>query len=740
MSESIQYPYLTELREQWPDQSQTRAFLKALDPKATRFTFQCFDENAPRAKEYKASAQPNPLSRILHGTFEECEEDLWGLNQLGAGVYVTVNETDLTGRKKANITRVRAIFQEDDLGTGADVLPLCPCSIEVQSSPGKFHRYWLITDGRLPGYEAKFADLMSVMVSRYASDPNAKDLSRVLRLPGFYHSKYNPEKKLDGTPVLVKLMKPLSGEEAPRFTFDAAFKAFGRPEVEAVHSFNETGSRGVGLPLEVLTDQQKSDIESALATIPADEQGMHIFTGMRLRGIVGGWDIWNDWSKKGCSYNDIGNAELMAKRWQGFTYGGSGDMSYTSIFTLAEKEFGWSNPARGGAVVEESLLAEGESIDSFFDSRVTTVTLDMIKATPRKRESHQGMFPLRCTTALCAQGGVGKTSWLVHKAAEVIAKDGVEVLIISAEDEVEDYVTKIHNLVYTHPYAANDVDLADKFHVMDLRGTGMRLVEGTTIFKPSQAGREISDLIAERFPNVGLIIVETLSRMSGGETNEHFESCVAACDHIAVQNNAAVVLVHHTGKSQAREELNDIYFGRGGSTLGDNTRSFISILKVKQKEADELNLNVSQEAIDLGDVIQVEHVRMAYGPRVPPTYFHIVPGVSNGIVLSPLEAKELTSSDGLAALLEKEKQQKTDSTGKVKDLIRKSGGRYLKRDFRSQTQKKIGMGQDAGMAFIDDLLADGEIEELKIKENSQTKIYVRIPGESADYDRIKDGV
>lgn len=94
-----------------PDRTQAKAFLAALDPAGARFTFQTFDD---RCK--------NPtLARILHGTLAQHWNTLAQLNAQGAGVYVTVNETNLRGRKASDIVRVRCLFLDLD---GA---PL-PCS------------------------------------------------------------------------------------------------------------------------------------------------------------------------------------------------------------------------------------------------------------------------------------------------------------------------------------------------------------------------------------------------------------------------------------------------------------------------------------------------------------------------------------------------------------------------------------------------------------------------------------
>ena len=47
-------------------------------------------------------------------TFEDAKERLMELNELGAGVFVTINETDGTGPRAENITAVRAVFVDLD--------------------------------------------------------------------------------------------------------------------------------------------------------------------------------------------------------------------------------------------------------------------------------------------------------------------------------------------------------------------------------------------------------------------------------------------------------------------------------------------------------------------------------------------------------------------------------------------------------------------------------------------------
>src|SRR5262245_43727703 len=104
-----------------PNREEAERFLKALDPAPNaRWCFQTFTDDKQRRK---ARAEKNklrkqqgltplkdPLARVRNGTLAEHFDELVQLNARGAGIYVTVNKTDGNGRKKKNITRVRALF------------------------------------------------------------------------------------------------------------------------------------------------------------------------------------------------------------------------------------------------------------------------------------------------------------------------------------------------------------------------------------------------------------------------------------------------------------------------------------------------------------------------------------------------------------------------------------------------------------------------------------------------------
>lgn len=193
-----------------PDISEATRFLSLLDPSAERFTFQTFDD----------SDEKRPLAQIFNGTLLEHADTLAALNNQGAGVFVTINETNFKGRKKENIDRVRAIFEDYDCADAVqraeyDTRLLDP-HIVVESSPGKRHVYRLVNNVPLD----RFTPWQAHMSALLGSDPIPKDLPRVMRLPGFFHRK--------GEPFIVRV---LAASDHPRYSEDELAVIFGEPSI-----------------------------------------------------------------------------------------------------------------------------------------------------------------------------------------------------------------------------------------------------------------------------------------------------------------------------------------------------------------------------------------------------------------------------------------------------------------------------------------------------------------------------
>lgn len=173
-----------------------------------RHTFQTFDDRPAKEKQ---------LSRILHSPAR-----LDALNKQGAGVFLMVNEGDGLGRLKSDVIRIRAYFADFDGQALPDHWALEP-SMLIESSPHKFHAYWILEeDERPPLDNAAFNAQQEALAVAVGSCPDdGKGLNRVMRLAGYLHQKAEP---------FTSRLLSTSGERFTLAQIQAAFPLPSKPQ------------------------------------------------------------------------------------------------------------------------------------------------------------------------------------------------------------------------------------------------------------------------------------------------------------------------------------------------------------------------------------------------------------------------------------------------------------------------------------------------------------------------------
>jgi P4 family phage/plasmid primase-like protien len=150
-------------------------FLLGLEPNpAEVFTFLTLDDSGQKRGH---------LLREFSGSFASQRDQLIDLSNRGAGVFVTVNKTDGTGRKAGNVIAPRALFVDKDTGELPKLNP--EPSILVRSKRGH-HAYYCLKNGE--PLEA-FSRAQKALIHHLGTDPSIHDLPRVMRIPGFPHLK-----------------------------------------------------------------------------------------------------------------------------------------------------------------------------------------------------------------------------------------------------------------------------------------------------------------------------------------------------------------------------------------------------------------------------------------------------------------------------------------------------------------------------------------------------------------------
>ena len=136
---------------------------------------------------YRMSDRPDVSKAAIPCTPDEAKR--WNTPELGFGVFATVNSFN-GPRRKENLTRINAWAIDIDEGTKEQMhakltkSPLVP-TIIVETKRG-FQAYWGARDGKAEHWDYI---VLEHLVPFFGSDANARDLCRILRVPGFLHLK-----------------------------------------------------------------------------------------------------------------------------------------------------------------------------------------------------------------------------------------------------------------------------------------------------------------------------------------------------------------------------------------------------------------------------------------------------------------------------------------------------------------------------------------------------------------------
>ena len=319
-----------------PSFEEADLFLEALAGKYTRYTFQTFDdvEVWDEAKQKAVKRMDKSLARVYHGTFDQHKKALAALNAKGAGVFVTVNETDLKGRKKENIVKVRAVFVDLD---GAPIQPIKDLpedlqpQIIIESSPNKWHSYWLVNNCTLE----QFPDIQRALAAKFDGDVAVNNIDRVMRLTGFSHNKDES---------FITRIAALQKSNFVPFSVNKLIVGLGLNEQKTAESDRYNPNNTYNSNCDDFTNRRSStadlmaELKSALDYLSCEDYHDWVRQAMRLKslGQNTGLDLFIWWSSKSAKFD---RTEAL-KKWDSLEADRTG---YKAIFSEAQRN-GWINP------------------------------------------------------------------------------------------------------------------------------------------------------------------------------------------------------------------------------------------------------------------------------------------------------------------------------------------------------------------------------------------------------------
>jgi hypothetical protein len=138
---------------------------------------------------YRMCDLPTAQSKAAIPVSSPEEAKRWNTPELGFGIFATVN-TFNGPRRKENLKRINAWAIDMDEGTKEQMAAKLMAfravpSIIVETKRG-YQAYWATRDARPECWDHI---VLERLVPHFGSDANARDLCRILRVPGFLHLK-----------------------------------------------------------------------------------------------------------------------------------------------------------------------------------------------------------------------------------------------------------------------------------------------------------------------------------------------------------------------------------------------------------------------------------------------------------------------------------------------------------------------------------------------------------------------
>lgn len=203
---------------------------------------------------------------------------------------------------------------------------------------------------------------------------------------------------------------------------------------------------------------------------------------------------------------------------------------------------------------------------------------------PPRQYSIEGFLPKRIVAALIAAGGSGKSYAALHIAIAVasgsalfgryIPPKALPVVYVTGEDDLEEMHRRFARITANLPIAIKN-NIATNFNIIDFADA----FELFTVKPPhgetqiTLVPERICRTIAERFDEVGLVIIDPISRFRGGDENVAADTTrfVQALQQIRDRLNTAVLCIHHANKGAKANGVSQNN-ARGSSALIDGVR------------------------------------------------------------------------------------------------------------------------------------------------------------------------
>lgn len=214
--------------------------------------------------------KPLPGETFHAASLQDCYNLLKSYNEkLGYSVFETVNQMNGLGRTREHLVALRGLYSDNDSGPPKGGWKLKPTRL-IESSPGRFQAFWDFVEP-VPATEEnkrRYLGVLDSLVWAVGGDRKARDLTRILRVPGFRNMK---TKYRDAYPMVV-----LRYGDGPRYALDQLQEVFGFIEQPKTELVNQGG--GGGLAQRAGEEKAIAALHKAIATNPPPDKERNMWT------------------------------------------------------------------------------------------------------------------------------------------------------------------------------------------------------------------------------------------------------------------------------------------------------------------------------------------------------------------------------------------------------------------------------------------------------------------------------
>ena len=563
----------------------------------------------------------------FRGALGDCWAKIEALNSQGYGCFVSINQLDGNGHELKNIQTIRAQFVDlDKLSATHDLertKTFNPApSFCVQSSPGKFHVYWVTqphNDREL------FTKNQRKLAQSFDGDPVVFDATRIMRLPGTYHRK--------GEPSLVTCFSlPGYSQIVPVGVLETALSDVQVADSGSGHRF-PLGDPALAAP-------SFESLQFALNNRDPNELDRGDWIGITAAFKQAGWlladpdALFNIWSQWCARYHSNDEGENL-KQWNSIK---DTQVGWTSLHRQAYgKPFVDPVAMFGGRKYILPAGASATPLPSAPDATQAMQPQSLSGITPAI--SDQEWCDTSALTPTCivenmyfadvgvriAPGGVGKTTLALWEAIQIAitgctlfgntVQSSGATCFLTSEDGRGMLIQRIRKMCE----AMNLTDGQKRQVMNSIRIQYVELFKLTTVSNesviPSQGVEELISVFKPINPR--MIFIDPAVSFGVGEhrVNDAEQALIMAGRIIRnAIPGCCVMYIHHSGKQNARDKTTDQYSGRGGSAFADGAR----MVQVMQP------LTAMEWQKDTGDILEhdengmiLSRPKLSYCPPQP---------------------------------------------------------------------------------------------------------------------------